>query len=129
MGLLLHLFLVVVTLFTLYPVLWVVKMALTPSQAFAVGLSPIPEHASADNFISVVGNTTLDGTWVFGHQLINSVTVSAATALVGLAVSVLAAYALARFKFPGRRMALSGMLLTQMFPGTLMMVPLYAILD
>ena len=66
MQLLLHLFLVVVTLFTLYPVLWVVKMALTPSQAFAVGLSPIPQDASLDNFSSVVGNRSLDGTWVFG---------------------------------------------------------------
>ncbi|MBI5495672.1 MAG: sugar ABC transporter permease [Deltaproteobacteria bacterium] len=129
MQLLVHLFLVVVTLCTLYPVLWVVKMALTPSQAFAVGLSPIPDTVAADNFRSVVGNTAMDGTWVFGHQLLNSVLVSAATALVGLLVSVLAAYAMSRFRFPGRQLSMSSMFLTQMFPGTLMMVPLYAILD
>jgi len=129
MHILVHLVLVCVTVVALYPVLWVVKMALTPSQSFAVGISPFPDQVSGDNFAGVVGNSALDGTWVFGHQLANSFFVSIATAIVGLLLSVLAAYALARFKFPGRRLSLSAMLLTQMFPGTLMMVPLYAILD
>lgn len=129
MGLLIHLALVVITLLTLYPILWVIKMAVTPSQAFAVGLSPIPDTVALDNFKTVVGNQSLDGTWVFGHQLLNSLWVSIATALAGLLVSVLAAYAMSRFRFPGRRLTMTGMFLTQMFPGTLMMVPLYAILD
>lgn len=129
MNILVHLVLVLLTAITLYPVLWVVRMALTPSQAFAVGLSPIPTEVSSDNFAGVLGNSALDGTWVFGHQLFNSVMVSLVTAMVGVILSTLAAYALSRFRFPGRRLTLSMMLLTQMFPGTLMMVPLYAILD
>ena len=129
MTLLFHLALIAATIVTLYPVLWVIKMAVTPSQAFAVGLNPLPTTLAPDNFSDVLGNTSLDGTWVFGHQLFNSVMVSGATALVGLLVSVLAAYAMARFHFPGRRLTMTGMFLTQMFPGTLMMVPLYAILD
>jgi arabinogalactan oligomer/maltooligosaccharide transport system permease protein len=129
MGALIHVVLALVTLCTLYPVLWVIKMAVTPSQAFALGISPIPETVALDNFRTVVGNTSTQGTWVFGHQAWNSLLVSVLTALVGLSVSVLAAYALSRFRFPGRRLSLSAMLLTQMFPGTLMMVPLYAILD
>lgn len=129
MNVLVHVVLVVISFLTIYPVLWVVRMALTPSQAFAVGLSPIPDAVSSENFDRVVGNTSLDGTWVFGHQLFNSVVVSLATAVLGVLLATLAAYALSRFRFPGRRLTLSAMLLTQMFPGTLMMVPLYAILD
>ena len=39
-----HAGLVVVTLITLYPVLWVIKMAVEPSQSFSMGLSPIPDE-------------------------------------------------------------------------------------
>ena len=34
----------------LYPILWVVKMALTPSQAFSMDPWPIPNVISFDNF-------------------------------------------------------------------------------
>ncbi|MEW5854831.1 MAG: sugar ABC transporter permease [Myxococcota bacterium] len=129
MNVLVHVALVLISFATIYPVLWVIRMALTPSQAFAVGLSPIPQQVSDENFRKVVGNSSLDGTWVFGHQLFNSISVSLATAVLGVLLATLAAYALSRFRFPGRRLTLSAMLLTQMFPGTLMMVPLYAILD
>jgi arabinogalactan oligomer/maltooligosaccharide transport system permease protein len=129
MSLLVHLLLCMVTALTLYPVLWVIKMALTPTQAFAVGLSPVPDAASMRNFEEVVLTQAADGAWIFGHQLANSMLVSVATALVGLLLSVLAAYALSRFQYPGRQLTLGAMLLTQMFPATLMMVPLYAILD
>jgi arabinogalactan oligomer/maltooligosaccharide transport system permease protein len=39
-----------------------------------------------------------------------------------------AAYAFSRFRFPGRRAGLMSFLVSQMFPGTLMMIPLYIIL-
>jgi len=129
MQIIVHAVLVLVTIIALYPVLWVVRMALTPSQAFAVGLSPIPSEVSGENFAGVVGASNLDGTWVFGHQLMNSLVISLSTAILGVLLSTLAGYALSRFRFPGRRVTLMAMFLTQMFPGTLMMVPLYAILD
>jgi arabinogalactan oligomer/maltooligosaccharide transport system permease protein len=56
------------------------------------------------------------------------VVVSGATTMVGLSLAVTAAYALSRFRFPGREAGMQGLLITQMFPATLMMVPLYAIL-
>jgi arabinogalactan oligomer/maltooligosaccharide transport system permease protein len=49
--------------------------------------------------------------------------------VVGLAVSLTAAYAMSRFSFPGRKLGLTGLLATQMFPATMMSVPLYAILN
>ncbi|MBN2357805.1 MAG: hypothetical protein JXR83_00020 [Deltaproteobacteria bacterium] len=124
-----HAVLIVFTAATLYPVLWVVRMAFTPSQAFAMGLSPIPETISLDNFVAVVGRHNLDGTWVFGHQLYNSLVIALCTSLVGITLSTTAAYAMSRFRFPGRQLSLSGLLVTQMFPGTMMMIPLYILLD
>lgn len=124
-----HVFLVLVSFVALYPVLWVVRMALTPSQSFAVGLSPIPENPSLQNFVEVVGKSDLQGTWVFGHQLANSLIISAATALLAVGLSTTAAYAFSRFRFPGKDLGMRSLLVTQMFPGTMMMIPLYILLD
>ncbi len=118
-----HAGLFVFTLATLYPVLWVVKMALTPSQAFVMGASPIPTEVSFQNFADVMG------TGLFWRQLLNSVVVSLATSAVGLALSTTAAYALSRWSFPGRDRGMSAFLVTQMFPGVVMAIPLYILLD
>ena len=124
-----HAVLVLVAVVVLYPVLWVVRMALTSSQGFATGLSPIPSDPTLQNFVDVVSATDVSGTWVFGHQLWNSVVVSTATAIVGVALATSAAYAFSRFTFPGKSAGLQGLLVTQMFPGVLMMIPLYILLD
>lgn len=125
---LVHAGLLIFTVATLYPVLWVVKMALAPTQAFATGAIPIPTQVSLDNFRDVLG--TFDGdTWLFGIQLMNSVIVSLATAGVGLVLSTTAAYALSRWSFPGRERGMDTFLVTQMFPGVVMAIPLYVLLD
>ena len=123
-----HLGLLLFTVATLYPTLWVVKMALTPSQAFTMGASPIPTEISLQNFVDVIG-TTDGGGWLFGRQLLNSAIVSIATAGVGLGLSTTAAYALSRWDFPGRARSLEAFLLTQMFPQVVMAIPLYILLD
>ena len=112
----------------LYPVMWVVTMALSPGQGFNVGVIPIPTTVSLDNIREVVSTSDADG-WLFGRQLFNSLVVSSATALVGLVFSTSAAYALSRFDFPGKERGLAAFLVTQMFPGVVMMIPLYLILD
>jgi arabinogalactan oligomer/maltooligosaccharide transport system permease protein len=44
-------------------------------------------------------------------------------------MSVSAAYAFARFRFPGREVGMSAFMITQMFPGVVMAIPLYILLD
>lgn len=123
-----HAALALFTMATLYPVLWVVKIALTPSQAFTLGASPIPDTVSLQNFEEVI--LTYEGeTWLFGIQLLNSVVISLATAAVGVLLSATAAYALSRYDFPGRDRGMAAFLITQMFPGVVMAIPLYILLD
>lgn len=123
-----HLGLLLVTAMVLYPVLWVIKMALDPSQSFSMGLSPIPETVSLNNFRNVIGTTDSQG-WLFGRQLFNSVVVSGFTAFLGLLFSTTAAYGLSRWQFPGKDRTISAFLITQMFPGVVMLIPLYILLD
>jgi arabinogalactan oligomer/maltooligosaccharide transport system permease protein len=125
----LHAGLVLLCAVTLYPVLWVVKLALSPTQTLELSANPLPAEVTLDHFREVLGSTDQQGRWLFGRQLLSSLVVSGATTLVGLSLAVTAAYALSRFRFPGREAGMQGLLITQMFPATLMMVPLYTILQ
>ncbi|MBK9647876.1 MAG: sugar ABC transporter permease [Deltaproteobacteria bacterium] len=124
-----HLVLVVTTLAVLYPVLWVLKMALTPSQAFSMDPMPFPTEVSFQNFREVIGTTAADGSWLFGRQLLNSLFVSAVTSALGITLACTAGYAMSRWAFPGRDIGMSMFLVTQMFPGVVMAIPLYILLD
>ena len=64
-----HTVLMVVSVAVLYPVLWVVGMALTDSQAFSMDPNPIPTEPTLDNFRAVLGTTDGQGGWLFGRQL------------------------------------------------------------
>ncbi len=124
-----HAGLLLITFATLYPVLWVIKMALTDSQAFSLSVNPIPWPITLRNFQDVVTTTDMEGHWLFGRQLLNSVVVSAATTVVGMILACTAGYAFSRFEFPGNKAGLKGMLVTQMFPGVVMAIPLYILMD
>ncbi|MCU0701796.1 MAG: sugar ABC transporter permease [Myxococcaceae bacterium] len=126
---LVHMGLVLACVAALYPVLWVVKLALAPTQALSLSASPFPDAVTFDHFRDVVGATDSQGRWLFGRQLLASVVVSGSTTLVGLSLAVTAAYALSRFRFPGKDAGMQTLLITQMFPATLMLVPLFSLLQ
>jgi arabinogalactan oligomer/maltooligosaccharide transport system permease protein len=124
-----HALLAVACVIALYPVLWVLKLALSPTQALTLSINPFPEHVTIDHFRDVLTSSDTQGRWLFGRQLAASLLVSGATTVVGLGLAVTAAYALSRFRFPGREQGMQTLLVTQMFPATLMIVPLYSILQ
>ncbi|MCX7959600.1 MAG: sugar ABC transporter permease, partial [Deltaproteobacteria bacterium] len=124
-----HIFLILFSIITIYPVLWVFKMAFSESQNFKVSLNPIPESISLTNFTEVIFAKNMAGQYIFFYQLFNSVAVSFITTFLGVVLATTAAYAFSRFKFPLRRAGLMAFLVTQMFPGTMMMIPLYIIMD
>jgi arabinogalactan oligomer/maltooligosaccharide transport system permease protein len=124
-----HAALFVATVATLYPLLWVIKMALSPAQGFALSASPWPTTVSLQNFTDVITTHDHAGHWLFGRQLLNSLVVAAAVTVVGVALACSAAYALSRFSFPGRQTSLRAFLISQMFPGVVTSIPLYVLLD
>src|SRR5262249_26297364 len=127
--LLTHAALTLATVVTLYPVLWVLKMALSPSQGASLSASPLPEQATLANFHDVLTLHDQAGHWLFGRQLFNSIVVSVLVTLLGVALACSAGYALSRFRFAGRDLSLRGFLLSQMFPGVVTTIPLYVLLD
>ncbi len=71
-----HAFLIAVCVATLYPVLWVVKMALTPEQGFDASPNPFPTDPSLENFRALFSEMP------FARWLLNSAVVSIATHLL-----------------------------------------------
>jgi len=129
-SLLAHVLLVAACAFAVYPLLWVITLAISPTGPGAEArLLPIVTAPSLDNFRTVIGWSAPGETWLFAHQLANSLVVSLATAFVAIAVATPAAYALARFPFVGAKSGLGALLATQMFPTVASAVPLYLLLD
>jgi arabinogalactan oligomer/maltooligosaccharide transport system permease protein len=124
-----HLVVAAGVIFAVYPLLWVVSVALSPSaMSDHARVLPWPEHPSLDAFVAVLG--VREGrTAVFVRQVVNSFVVSLATALVAVAVATPAAYALARFRFVGKTWGVRALLATQMFPAVASAVPLYLLLE
>jgi arabinogalactan oligomer/maltooligosaccharide transport system permease protein len=113
----------------LYPVLWVLEMALTPGHAFQADAIPFPTEVSMEHFRAVLGSRASDGSWLFGRQLLNSLIVAAVTSIIGMGLACTAGYAMSRWAFPGRDAGMRLFLVTQMFPGVVMAIPLYILLD
>lgn len=120
--------LIIVCLIILYPVLWVIMMAITPNEIAGVSSSLIPQQVTFDNFIDVVSRVDDYGNHLFLHQLKNSVLVAAITTALGVLLACTAAYGFSRLNFVGRQLGLQAFLVTQMFPGVVMTIPLYILL-
>ena len=131
-----HALLVLATLYAIYPILWVFTIAFSGKQSLAIAdvppdptfwdrmraVVPWPANVSFANFTSVLSDQPF-ATW-----MLNSAIVSIATTVVGVFLACTAAYAFSRFRFPGRQTGMMSFLVSQMFPGTLMLIPLYIIL-
>jgi arabinogalactan oligomer/maltooligosaccharide transport system permease protein len=124
-----YLALVLVTAIVLYPVLLVCKKAFEPGQTFALGASPVPRTVTLDNFHHLFSARGGHGELLFLRHTVNSLIIAVLTTIVGVVLSCTAAYALSRFRFPGRKAGLTTFLVVQMFPATLLLLPLYVILD
>ncbi len=121
--------LIVLCALVLYPVMIILKKAVEPGRQFALSASPIPNEVTGEHFRELFTARGANGQLLFLRGGINSIIVSVLTSVVGVTISCTAAYALSRFRFRGRKMGLTMFLVVQMFPATLLLLPLYVILD
>ncbi len=64
----------------------------------------------------------------FGRAIRNSLIISIPTAMIAVVLSTLGAYAIARMSFRGKNVMLNGILAIYLFPGVLIIIPLFAML-
>lgn len=119
----LHLPMLAIVLFALGPYLWMLLTSLkNESTLFSAERTFLPVVVTLENYVRLFQKTTFLNN--LGHSLI----VSSGTMLLGLSVSITAAYAFSRFRFPGRRALMLQFLLVNMFPIVLLIIPLFIIM-
>jgi arabinogalactan oligomer/maltooligosaccharide transport system permease protein len=118
-----YFFLIVFTAVAVYPILQVVTISLRPAdRLLSTSLEIIPENATFDNYVELFeGRPFLIWMW-------NSIFVSFVVTLTGVVLASTTGYAFSRFNFIGRKIGLLGLLTTQMFPATMLLLPLYIVL-
>jgi len=67
--------------------------------------------------------------WNFGANIVNSLKVAIPTSVIAVILSTLGAYAVARLHFRGKNAMLNGILVVYLFPGILLIIPLFAMVS
>jgi arabinogalactan oligomer/maltooligosaccharide transport system permease protein len=108
---------------SLYPVLNVVSISLRPGDRLrSTDLAIIPADWTFASYRALFTEQPFL-TW-----LGNSLVVSTVVTLTGVALASTAGYAFSRFRFIGRKATMLAILTTQMFPATMLLLPLYVLI-
>lgn len=118
-----HFYLLLITAFAVWPVLQVISVSLRPGdRLLSKSLAIIPDGATLDTYVRLFTREP------FLRWLWNSVQVSAVVTVIGAGLAATAGYAFSRFRFRGRNGSMIAILTTQMFPATMLLLPLFILL-
>ncbi len=110
--------------FILAPLYWVIITAFKSDLQITARMSLLwPKPWTFSQFTGLLDNNP------FGLWFRNTLLISLVSTVVSVALAGLAAYALTRLRFRGGRTITWSVLLTYMMPGSLLFIPLYAILS
>jgi multiple sugar transport system permease protein len=106
-----------------FPLLWLISSSLKSPQEFAsITPSILPRHPDFSNFTDALEEQGLV------RSMLNSLQISVASTVLVLIVSLPVAYALARFRSRLRPITNGWILVSQVFPVILIVIPLFMIL-
>lgn len=120
----------IATAIYLMPIFWMVSTSLKPpTEIFQTPPVLIPAHPQIDSYRSALGLPTdrpelyITGALYFKNSFI----IASSTMLLTLAFAIPAAYALSRFKFRGKTTFMLFLIVTQMLPAVLLVIPLFVL--
>lgn len=123
-----RIFLVLLTIFAVLPMVYMVITSIK-TQFAALQYPPEwwPKNPTLDQYVTLLNPAGSVGQ-EFLTYLWNSVWVCTVTTALGVAVAVPAAYAFSRFRFPGRAWLFYAVLLRNMFPAVVFLMPLFILM-
>ncbi len=113
-----HLVALVVSIYAAFPIVFVISAALNPS-ATLTGSNQLFQRISFESFQELSTGTA------FWQWFTNSLVISVVTAIGTVLMGAAASYAFSRFRFTGRRVGLTALLVIQMFPQMLAFVAVF----
>lgn len=118
-----YLFLILFCAISIYPVLQVVNISLRPAnRLLTTSLEIFPQNATFENYIKLFTEQP------FLIWIGNSSFISLVVTLTGVVLASTAGYAFSRYEFIGKKISLLSLLVTQMFPPTMLLLPMYIML-
>jgi N,N'-diacetylchitobiose transport system permease protein len=114
---------IVLTLLLVFPVYWMVSTAFKPDdQINTVTPTWFPLHPTLQHFRDAINRP------FFWDAVQNSLVIVGATLVLSIGLAFLAAVALAKFRFTGRKLFIVLVIGIQMLPATGLIIPLYVVL-
>ena len=110
----------IVFLYALVPVLWIVSLSFKTADTINDG-NFIPQSWTLENYTQVF---SVD---LFTSALINSIGIAIISTVIAGVIGTMAAYAIARLDFPGKKLLVGVSLLIAMFPQISLVSPLFDI--
>jgi len=115
-----HLVLLLFSAIAVYPLLNVITISLRPGDRLrSTSLALLPDGATLHSYAALFTEHE------FLAWLLNSLLVSGVVTVTGVALAAIGGYAFSRFAFVGRRAGMLALMTTQMFPATMLLLPLY----
>ena len=111
---------ILVILYALIPLLWIISLSFKPAGSVTDGKF-WPSEFTLDNYKNIFETSA------FTSALINSIGVGLITTVIAVILGTMAAYAVARLDFPGKKLLIGAALLIAMFPQISLVTPLFNI--
>jgi multiple sugar transport system permease protein len=109
---------IVVVIYALFPVLWILSLSLKPTSTVKDG-KLIPSEITFENYKGIFAGNA------FSSALINSIGIGLITTVIAVIIGGMAAYAVARLSFPGKKLLVGVALLIAMFPQISLVTPIF----
>ncbi len=118
-----HVILLTFVAIAIYPALNVFSISLRPGNRLrSTDLSIIPLDATLESYRELFTGQP------FMRWMGNSLIVATGVTVTGVALAAIGGYAFSRFRFVGRNSTMLAILTTQMFPATMLLLPLYILI-
>lgn len=118
-----HAVLMIFSGISIYPVIRVLSISLRPGNRLqSTDLSILPDDWTWHSYVQLFTEQP------FFRWLGNSLLVAILVTFTGVVLAAMGGYALSRFRFVGRQTTMLAILTTQMFPATMLLLPLYILI-
>lgn len=118
-----YIILVLLTVSIAYPALWIVMSSLKEGNSL-YSETLIPKKFTFDHYKDLFTSTR----YQYVQWYLNTIKVAVISAVLGTLMTLLGSYAMARFRFVGRKFGLTGMLVLNMFPSFMSLVAIYILM-
>jgi len=118
---------IILLLLTLFPVVWMISTSFkSPGEVYSYPPKLLPKTLNLNGYGKLITKTSRS--FNFLAWVRSSLVVAVFSTLFSLIIASMGGYGLSRYKFRGKKPLMYSILMTQVLPGALLLVPLYTIM-